>query len=228
MTRKETLINKLIEKREELNGILGSVMYPTTFDRACVASRSTIAAITKDIENTEALIEKAKAEKAKEAWFATPEGQAWKAEKEVAIEKSKAAFRASEVQAKEILTILLRKVLTEEWDIQIRSNRIEVQLMNEDGSKVFGHYFDLSLNEDIDWRAEKVTYSLGANIGTMGTFDVLANTNRVKLYTSFASMVGNHDLMVALKASMVSWGKIKNCYREEIEAHREELDNPQF
>ncbi|MBQ8709408.1 MAG: hypothetical protein IJ550_02335 [Bacteroidaceae bacterium] len=147
-------------------------------------------------------IEKTKLAQKVEAYFAG-EGKALKEE----LETRKAAFREEYKAIKAAIQTLAEESFANTvWTVKHTSvasyeARIEIGLVNEDGSRIFGTEFEIKYSK---WWKENAEFS--TNIGTCGGQDLLDDSfgSRTFFYIQLGELLKNKELLQNIKNTMES------------------------
>ncbi len=183
------------------------------------AKKYTIAQLNSEIEAMKDKIERTKAEKAREEYWATPAGAKRKAEIEQKLQELEEIAKEARVRYMNQAISILRQVLGERWIIRSTSaSQFSIQLTDAMDKPIFGHDFDI--------RYDEFKKQIRINMGTLGGFDPINNQDRVYLYTTFGTLVSNTALLQELTGTMAEWEGFANSSSEEYYNVAKELKNP--
>ena len=90
-----------------------------------------------------------------------------------------------------------------------RPYSFNIQLTDENGCPVFGHYFTLSLSPF----KEK---TLRINYGSLGAFDPIKDQNRVLLIQALNEVISNVCLISYIEGLMRAWDEHEEIYVQKI------------
>lgn len=229
MTQKEKLLLELKELQYDIaleNGENPKQIVES--DLAREAKHYTVADLEKEIECAKSDLEKAQQRNKVEKYFATPEGAAKKEVLEMQLDSYKrAALKLRDEYIAEAKA-LIEPILPENWSMDCSEVEfIHIRLTDPiTGDEVFGHDFELRLRQTWDRKDDNYTYSVDANIGTMGGFNPLKDRKRVSLYKVFSDIVSNDKVIDKLLTIMTQASGSKWQTRENIREIQKQLENP--
>lgn len=223
MTQKEKLANEYVELKKKFDGE----------DFAANIAQHQIGYLTRTFkvyelqEKIEAVRSaiKAKAKReATEAWFNTEEGKAYKEEHEAELESLKrsedAILKSALANAREEV----KNLLGEAFDItsfgytSMTIALIEEYSENGKPKGFFGH--DFTVNFNTSWTDNMLEWTL--NYGTLGSFDLDTDENRIKYLTGLAKFASDREVVPALRDSLHKMVfAIRNISREYYRLERE-------
>lgn len=232
MTQKEKLYEQLLIATNERNALIG--LNPIDIEAEKItrkfsinASVFTIAELKSKIEAMRKAIEKAKTDKVREEYWATPEGAMRKAEleNEEAILKGDLLYWGDKYKTD--AGKLLRDNLPECWKVKCDDlTYIKIYLTDENGLEIFGHNFEIRHSDDYDFNTKTSNYYISSNIGTMGSFDILNDAYRVNLYATYGAILSNKVLITRLLKMTNEWVRIKRALRDKIREINRQIENP--
>lgn len=203
MTKKEQLAQEYIELKKQFDGenfkegLRQNQIWYLTKEFKMVELEEKIEAVHRALE------EKA-AREAKEAWFETPEGKAWKESNERARKENWDAQKELRKQAYEYARNQVRSLLGDDFDItRFCFGNFEVGLVKEyreDGRPEahFGHEFEVHFEND--WFAKGFTWEL--NYGCLGSFNLGQDENRAKYLMGLAKFANSSVVNGGFKEKM--------------------------
>ena len=226
MTRKEKLAQEYIELKKQFDGedfkeglTQHQIWYLTKEFKACELEFK-IEAVRRQLA--------AKAEReAKEAWFETPEGKAWKESNEKAQKENWDAQVVLRRAAHEYTRIMVRSILGDEFDVtRFGSGSFEVGLVKEyleNGTPVahFGHEFTVGFEND--WLTEDFRWEM--NYGCMGSFKLGKDENRTKFLVGLATFASSPIVSGCFKEKMKEFANEYDKLRKEGYRLEEEAKN---
>lgn len=234
MTQKEKLYEQLLIAGNEYKTLIGKSMMAIDIDAikragsfSAYAAMRSLAELKESLADMQAKVKAAKQAKAIEEYFATPEGAARKADLEMQRESNKrAAIKLRDEYIAEAKA-LIEPTLPKHWKMACSEvEHIYIRLTDPvTGEKVFGHEFELHLNQDWD-REDNPRYKITTNMGTMGSFDPIHDFKRISLYKTFADIVSNQSLMEAIQSIMIQANGSRQQFRENMRDIDNQLKNP--
>lgn len=227
MTQKEKLLKELKELQYDIALESGKPTKQIVESHiAWEAKHYTVANLKKEIEHAKANLAKLQQRNQIEKYFATPEGAARKADLEMQRESNKrAAIKLRDEYIAEAKA-LIEPTLPKHWKMACSEvEHIYIRLTDPvTGEKVFGHEFELHLNQDWD-REDNPRYKVTTNMGTMGSFDPIHDFKRMSLYKTFADIVSNKSLMEAIQSIMIQANGSKQQFRKNMRDIDNQLKN---
>ena len=237
MTRKETLLTQKYELQNTLRTLRGEeprdITLLTTgwkFQQAVRDAREY--SLKQEIAQLETAIANQKAENEKkaktEAYYATEEGKAHKAQLENEKKIQIGAYNEYSNNTLEAMKIWIKEFLGEHWTVKFMSdNCIEFAVWNaEIGKFAFG--------QEINVRAEKHDYLNSSkelfetNIGSTGSFNLTEQEvgDRARYYIDRGKFLGNTTKLAQLKNKMFLFAETLEDIRDCVRRINAELENP--
>jgi len=233
MTKKEKLANEYVELKKQFDGtefkadIKEHQTWWLTREFKCEQLETKIKAVQT------AIADKAKRE-AREAWFATEEGNAWKTEREAQLEQLRKQYVEIRNSAFQYTRTVVKNLLGEGFDVtRFSEGNMEIGLVEsyrEDGTAngLFGHEFTVSFGKGWDYTKDgvKYKYEWEMNYGTMGSFDMVNDSNRVIYLVGMAKFASDTVVIPALREYLHGVVKSMDALQEATYKIKEELKNP--
>ena len=228
MANKQKVFKQLTEIAKEYASLSGTFYagFSESFYRTTTANDMILC-----IEQFERRIARVKHEKAIEEWYRTYDGAKWyKAKKDRLDEIKKTIVNSLSVLKEEVSPLILNE-LGEGWGItEMGEKRMMISMLEEDGSSKFGHRFELTWYDN-EWYGNPdfgKKFHLSFNYGTMGSFDIDENPDRIKLVLGIAKLLGNKELIGKLSKIIGEYSVQRELLRKEKYEIKEELSNPPF
>lgn len=226
MANKQKVFKQLTEIAKEYASLSGTFYtgFSESFYRTTTANDMILC-----IEQFERRIARVKHEKAIEEWYRTDDGAKWyKAKKDRLDEIKKTIVNSLSVLKEEVSPLILNE-LGEGWGItEMGEKRMMISMLEEDGSSKFGHRFELTWYDN-EWYENPdfgKKFHLSFNYGTMGSFDIDENPDRIKLVLGIAKLLGNKELIGKLSKIIGEYSVQRELLRKEKYEIKEELSNP--
>lgn len=228
MANKQKVFRQLTEKAKEYHSLSGTFYagFSESFYRTTTANDMILC-----IEQFERRIARVKHEKAIEEWYRTDDGAKWYKAKKDRLDEVKKTIVNSLSALKEEVSPLILNELGEGWGItEMEEKRMMIFMLEKDGSSKFGHRFELTWynNEWYDNPDFSKKFHLSFNYGTMGSFDIDENPDRVKLILGMAKLLGNKELIGKLSKIIGEYSVQRELLKKEKYEIKEELSNPPF
>lgn len=194
MTKKETLYRELIGLRNQLYD--GS--YKMDIERLCKQRKYEtykIAELQRAIECAKISVAEENMKKENKKFLEnTEEGRKFYKEqtdiRQKLVTKNENAYNAFDTW----LSIEIQNLLGDEWGAQGSMNRVEIGLKNTDPKRnfpfMFGHSFDI--------RFDEYAMKLLGNYGSMGSFEISENSDRIKYLSGMSKILNNTEFIESL------------------------------
>lgn len=228
MTNKQKVFKQLTEIAKEYASLSGTFYagFSESFYRTTTANDMILC-----IEQFKRRIARVKHEKAIEEWYRTDDGAKWyKAKKDRLDEIKKTIVNSLSVLKEEVSPLILNE-LGEGWGItEMGEKRMMISMLEEDGSSKFGHRFELTWYDN-EWYGNPdfgKKFHLSFNYGTMGSFDIDENPDRIKLVLGIAKLLSNKELIGKLSKIIGECSVQRELLKKEKYEIKEELSNPPF
>ena len=226
MANKQKVFKQLTEIAKEYASLSGTSYagFSESFYRTTTANDMILC-----IEQFERRIASVKHEKAIEEWYRTDDGAKWYKAKKDRLDEVKKTIVNSLSSLKEEVSPLILNELGEGWGItEMEKKRMMISMLEKDGSSKFGHRFELTWYnngwyENPDFGKK---FHLSFNYGTMGSFDIDENPDRVKLILGMAKLLGNKELIGKLNKIIGEYSVQRELLTKEKYEIKEELRNP--
>ncbi len=227
MTQKEKLAHEYIELKKQFDGEnfkAGLTQHQVWY----LIKEYKVIELEEKIEAVHRALEEKAAREAKEAWFETPEGKAWKESNERARKENWDAQLELRKQAYEYARNQVRSLLGNDFDItRFGFGCFEVGLVKEyreDGTPKahFGHEFEVYFGND--WFAKGFRWEL--NYGCLGSFKLGQDMNRAKFLMGLATFVNSSVINGGFKEKMKEYTDKNDALRKEgyrLEKEEKEL-----
>lgn len=233
MTRKESYLYELLSAKNIVKELrnepkLDVEEYSKTYAFASKAKKSKMNELENEMNNVIRQIEAIKQEKAREAWFETEEGKAYKAEKEQKLEELRQQWKATRDAGLAHVREVVRELLGEGWDVTAFSDRsMEIALVKEyreDSMPVahFGHEFDVSFGRSFSG----CLYEWEMNYGTLGSFVIEKDEKRTKYLVGMAKFASDTEVVPALRDYLHNMTQQIDDIRMAYSKVERELGNP--
>ena len=235
MTTKERLYKELISVKNEINTVKGESEkninldeYVNSWEFQRIASTRKVFELENQLEGAKKEIERAKKEVARQAWFETEEGKAFKEANDKARKENWEAQVALRKEAEDYARSQVRAILGNDFDItSFGFGCFEVVLVKEyreDGTPVghFGHEFNVYFEND--WFKKGFKWEL--NYGCLGSFELGQDVNRTKFLTGLATFAGSSVVSGGFKEKMKEYTDKNDALRMEGYRLQEEAKNP--
>ena len=228
MANKRKVFKQLTEIAKEYASLSGTFYtdFSESFYRTTTANDMILC-----IEQFERRIASVKHDNAIEEWYRTDDGAKWyKAKKDRLDEIKKTIVNSLSVLKEEVSPLILNE-LGEGWGItEMGEKRMTISMLEEDGSSKFGHRFELTWYDN-EWYENPdfgKKFHLSFNYGTMGSFDIDENPDRIKLVLGIAKLLSNKELIGKLNKIIGDYNVQRELLRKEKYEIKEELSNPPF
>ena len=228
MANKQKVFKQLTEIAKEYASLSGTFYagFSESFYRTTTANDMILC-----IEQFERRIARVKHEKAIEEWYRTDDGAKWYKAKKDRLDEVKKTIVNSLSALKEEVSPLILNELGEGWGItEMEEKRMMISMLEKDGSSKFGHRFELTWYNN-EWYENPdfgKKFHLSFNYGTMGSFDIGENPDRVKLILGMAKLLGNKELIGKLSKIIGEYSVQRELLKKEKYEIKEELSNPPF
>lgn len=186
------------------------------------------------IEGIKLAITKKELSMKREAYFATPEGQAYKKEIEDCIETYHKEWKEIHNSLKNWIIKKVNEMVPGNWTANLSlgsymSGNVEIGLVNRDKEKdysmQFGHTFTIYFD---GYNFGKKSPNFGLNYGTLGAFDLFNDETRPLYLNGLATISNNKEFLQLLIAKFIEkCTDIKNI-SEQIDVLNKKLDNPEI
>lgn len=233
MTQKEKLYEQVLiasNEYKQLSGKSEMIVDIEAIKRdgsfSAYAQMRSLVELKETLEDMQAKVKVAKATKAAEEYFATPEGAARKQELEDNLAMEKDSLLFSRQKYREDMKGLILPYLGKDWKVDCsEASNIHIYLTDPvDGKEIFGHSFDLYLY-DVIKKDDKLIYNIYASIGSR-TFDVTHDNKYLSLFKTFGDIISNKQLMDDVLSIMLQAKGAKESIQEKIFEIKRQLQNP--
>lgn len=230
MTKKEKLANQYIELRKEFDGpdfkenISDNQVWYLTRNFKVWQLEDKISAVKRAIEEKEIRLKK-------EAYFATPEGQAFKQNIENEINKSRETYHNVKDEFENWIKTEVNNMVPGNWganlSISYMGGNVTIGLLNRDPKRnfefQFGHDFTIYFDS---YQYRKDTPRFELNYGTLGSFDLFEDETRPLYLNGLSTISNNKEWLQILMAKFNEYVKKLNTISKEIDELGKKLNNP--
>lgn len=225
-----TLRYEIATVKGEVENLLTPEQYSNTYRYYEQLKKSKLYELKQDVEMLTRALESAKVKKAaseaRAAFFSTPEGRAFKSEKEAALEAEQKSCSRYCIDSLQKIESLVRTTLGQYWEVQGLSTS-HLQLgVKKDGKPVFGQSVDIYYDRR-DWLNEN-REKFEISVGSTGNFDLEKNEvgDRAKFYMDFGKFLADATLLAALKETIYGYAETINACHDRMDAIKKQLDSP--
>ncbi len=218
MTQKEKLYEQLLiasneykqlSEKSEMIVDINAIKRDSSF--SAYAKMHTLSELKGSLYGMKHRIRDLKATKARDEFFATPEGAKIKDELEAQLAEKEDSLLFSLNRHITMIYELIYPHLGENWEVCSDNARyIHFYLLDANhGTRVFGHNFTILL--DVKRKCgsdEEIGFAIRTIMGSLCNFDPIKDSKGVSFYKTFAEIVSNQGLIEALKSIMA------NAYHE--------------
>ena len=231
MTQKEKLANEYINLKKQLDGsdfkenITENQVWYLTHTFRVTDLKNMIVSVKQAIKDKEIRLRK-------EAYFATPEGQAYKKEIENCLETYYGARKEIHDSFENWIINEVNKMVPGNWTACLNisscmSGNVAIGLIHRDPKRnfliEFGHEFTIYFD---GYNYEKKVPRFELNYGTLGAFDLFNNETRPLYLNGLATISNNKEFLRVLMSKFIEkCTDIKNI-SEQIDNLQNKLDNP--
>lgn len=196
MTRKENLLLQAARLENQLSTIKGEaprhdIDELIKNDRLFLEVRRkgyTLADLEQKIHGIEDSIAKAEKKQKIDAYFATAEGSALKAELKAGIERTEREYQETLNNALASMDAWVKDFLGSDWKVgSLSDRRAELRMTDENGKELFGEGIEVYYYRKSVWDKED---RFEATVGTMGAFPVMGS-ERARFYTCLGKFLGD-------------------------------------
>lgn len=230
MTKKEKLANQYIELRKEFDGpdfkenISDNQVWYLTRNFNVWQLEDKISAVKRAIEEKEIRLKK-------EAYFATPEGQAFKQKITNEINTSRETYLNIKNEFENWIKTEVNNMVPGNWganlSISYMGGNVTIGLLNRDPDRnfefQFGHDFTIYF-DSYSFAKKKPRFDL--NYGTIGSFDLFEDETRPLYLNGLATISNNKEWLQILMAKFIEYVKKLNTISKEIDELGKKLNNP--
>lgn len=225
-----TLRYEIATVKGEAENLLTPEQYQNTYRFYEQLKKSKLYDLQQDVEMLTKALETAKAKKAaaesRETFYATAEGQAFKAEKEAAIAAETKNYEKTCMAKLTALEILIKANLGNHWQVQNLSTSCCAFGIKKDGKSVFGQTVEIYYERRnwLDDNKERFEIS----VGSTGSFDLCKNEvgDRARFYMDFGKFLSNTALLGDLKNMLFDYADTMEEIHERMERLQKSLENP--
>lgn len=232
-TRKEALLAQKIELQNQLADLRGQEhieLEAWQFRREAKDAREY--GLKDDIERLGKAIEAQKAEndrKAKtEAYYATAEGQARKAELEARKEQLDLEFSSLNTVVLDMLKTWIKDFLGDHWTVRrLNKGRVDFQVWDQEKKEyVFGSEIEIWAEKHSYWNDDRERFE--TNVGAMGSFSLLDQepSTRARFYLDLGKFLADKERLSNLKNMMFLYEDRLNEIAKGINETEAEYVNP--
>jgi hypothetical protein len=201
------------------------------------SSKNTKAELERELELTRKYYEVQVAKNEREAklaaYFATPEGAAFKAETEQAIEQKKQEWKELDTATTQVLEEIVQTALGGDWGIcRYKKGYVEIGVIDSENSTperrefYFGQHIEVRY-EERHWLDKSEVFE--ANCGSTGSFLVEGGTTtgqRAMFYVGIGRLLGDTELIANLKATLREASQKTDLLSQEYNELESKLENP--
>lgn len=236
MTKKEKLATEYLELKKKFDGsdfkenITENQMWYLTSEFKVVDLEYKIEAMKNAIKDKELRLKR-------EAYYATPEGKAYKEEIERKISELRDTWKNTHDTFENWIISTVNEMVPGNWTARLSlgsymSGNVEIGLVNRDPERKekgfetqFGHDFTIYFD---GYNFGKKTPRFELNYGTLGAFDLFNDETRPLYLNGLAKISNDKEFLQLLMSKFIeSCIKIKNLSIERDE-YKKLLDNPNF
>lgn len=232
-TRKEALLAQKIELQNQLADLRGQEhreLEAWQFRREAKDAREL--SLKDDIERLGKAIESQKAENDRkaqtEAYYATEEGQAHKAELEARKEQLSLEYDTLNSVVLDMLKTWIKNFLGEHWTVRrLYKGQVEFQVWDQEKNDyVFGSSIEVWAEKHYYWNENKERFE--TNVGTMGSFSLLDQepSTRARFYLDLGKFLADKERLSNLKNMMFLYEDRLNEIAKGINETEAEYVNP--
>ncbi len=237
MTRKEKLVMEIAEVRYELRTLKGqeAVMpedYYNSHMYQLEVKTNKVYELEKQLKGLKESLEKAKLDtqikERTEAYYATEEGKAYKAERQQAVEVITNKWQELEEETIRTLDEQIKHRLGAHWGVgTLRNTYLEIGICHPEipGKFYFGQTADIYCSLDI-WK-EKQRFEI--NVGTCGSTDLLGGNiegERSRFYIGIGQLFASTDLCEWIKQTMMEYQEQSEAFFKQIKEIQDQISNP--
>ena len=232
-TRKEALLAQKIELQNQLADLRGQEhreLETWEFRREAKDAREY--GLKDDIERLKKAIDQQKVENERkaqtEAYYATEEGQARKAELLARKEQLEAEFRSLDTVLLSMLKTWIKDFLGDHWTVRrLNKGSVDFQIWDQEKQDyVFGSNIEVYADKHYYWSDDKERFE--TNIGAMGSFKLLDTdaSTRARFYMDLGKFLSDKERLNNLKAMMFLYEDKIEELRQALEETAGQLRNP--
>jgi hypothetical protein len=239
--KKEELARAIFEEQNRLHELKGEQPIDINSPRAQRAiwesSKNTKAELERELELTRKYYEVQVAKNEREAklaaYFATPEGAAFKAESEQAIEQKKQEWKEFDTATTQALEHLVQAALGSDWGIcRYKKGYVEIGVIDSENSTperqefYFGQHIEVRYEEQY-WLDKREVFE--ANCGSTGSFSMEGGATtgqRAMFYVGIGRLFADAELVASLKAILREASQKTDLLSQEYNELESKLENP--
>ncbi len=225
-----TLRYEIATVKGEAENLLTPDQFQNTYRFYDQLKKSRVYDLQQDVEMLTKALESAKAKKAaseaRAAYFSTPEGQAFKAEKEAAIEAEMQNYKTTCMAKLTALEVLLKANLGNHWQVQNLSTTCCAFGIKKDGKFVFGQTVEIYYERRCWLDDNKERFEI--SVGSTGSFDLCKNEvgDRARFYMDFGRLLSDTALLNDLKNMLFDYADTMEAIHDRLEKLQKSLENP--
>ena len=232
-TRKEALLAQKIELQNQLAALKGQeprVLETWEFRREAKDAREH--GLKDDIERLTKAIDQQIIENDRkaqtEAYYATEEGQARKAELETRKDQLHLEFQTINTVVLDMLKSWIKDFLGDHWTVRrLNKGRVDFQIWDQEKDEfVFGSEIEIWADKHYYWNDDKERFE--TNIGAMGSFSLMDQdpSTRARFYMDLGKFLSDRERLNNLKNMMFLYEDRLEEIREATDKTSKELSNP--
>lgn len=225
-----TLRYEIATVKGEAENLLTPEQYQKTYRFFEQIKKSRVYDLRQEVEMLTKALESAKAKKAsagsREAFFATAEGQAFKAAKEAEIEAETKNYEKTCMLKAAALESSFRAGLGGYWELQNLSTTCCAFGIKKDGKAVFGQTVEIYYERRNWLHDNKERFEI--SVGSTGSFDLCKNEvgDRARFYMDLGWLLSNTELLNDIKTMLFDYADTINEIHTRLEGLRKQLENP--
>lgn len=192
--------------------------------------KSKVYELEQEVEMLTKALETAKAKKAaaesREAFYATAEGQAFKAGKEAELEAEQQNYKTTCMAKVTAFEVLIKASLGNHWDLQNLSTGSCIFGIKKDGKFVFGQTVEIYYERSCWLRDNEERFEI--SVGSTGCFDLGKNEvgDRARFYMDFGRLLADTKLLGTFKEMLFDYADTINGIHKRMEAIQKQLESP--
>ena len=237
MTQKEKLINEYFTLKNQYEVNEGKEVqkfdnFVARGDYYYYSKHYKVYELQEMIANMKASLERQAFEKQKKDYYNTEEGMKIKEELTAQLDAIRDEHDELEKMISKKVDTLITKALGDKFATVFatgyKSVKIEVGIKEGENGLKFGHTFEVAYKENIqyvngEWTKE---YDFEMNYGTMGSFSLTANEDRVTYLNGMGQFVGNKELQNELQELFIDYITMENVICKRYNKIENQLKNP--
>ena len=230
MTKKQKLANKYLALRKKFDG--DDFNPGLTYNQVWyLVKEFKVNELELKIESVKRAIDEKELRLKREAYYDTPEGNAYKANIELEIDNCQKDYKKIHDEFEDWIVTEVNKMVPGEWGARLsighKSGNISIGLINHDPYKdakfVFGHNFMIYFDA---YSFGKRSPRFDLNCGTLGSFDLFNDETRPLYLNGLATISNNKEWLQLLMAKFIEIVHKANENSKHIDELEAKLKNP--